>query len=228
MVSPNAFVQAAEEAGIIIDLGRWVLREACRQTREWIDMHIAPSFVAINLSALQFKTPGELEKDIDVALKDFRLPPQMLELELTETVLMGASRRNSETLHRLRDNGVRIAIDDFGTGYSSLDYLRRFHVDRVKIAQNFVADIETVPGVQAIVRAALGLARELGLGVIAEGIETHEQLELLKSWGCREGQGYYLARPLRAKDVAQLLRIRPGLDLGAAPSSPRRAAAPGQ
>ncbi len=228
LVSPGAFVKSAEDAGIIIDLGRWVLWEACRQTREWMDMQIAPGFVAINLSALQFKTPGELEKDIGIALANFRLPPQMLELELTETVLMDASRRNSETLHRLRNKGVRISIDDFGTGYSSLDYLRRFHVDRVKIAQNFVGDIETVPGVRAIVRAALGLARELGLGVIAEGIETQEQLDLLKSWGCREGQGYYLARPLRALDVAQLLRIRPGLDLSGEPPATGRAAAPGQ
>lgn len=213
LIGPQEFVLAAERAGIIIDLGRWALYEACRQTREWMDMQIAPGFVAINISALQFKTPGELEKDIASALVEFGVPPQKLELELTETVLMDATRRNNETLHRLRDRGVRIAIDDFGTGYSSLDYLRCFHVDRIKIAQNFIADIQTVPGVRAITRAALGLARELSLGVIAEGIETQEQLDLLKSWGCREGQGYYFARPLRADDVTRLLRARPGLDL---------------
>lgn len=222
LLRPHEFVPAAERAGHIIELGRWAVREACRQAREWIDASIAPDFVAINLSALQFKTPGQLEKDIAAALQEYRVPPQRLELELTETVLMDASRRSNETLLRLREQGVRVAIDDFGTGYSSLDYLRRFHVDRIKIAQNFVADIEKVPGVRAIVRAALGLARELGLGVIAEGIETQEQLELLKSWGCNEGQGYYFARPLRADDIAKLLRSRPSLDsVGDAPEKSR-------
>jgi EAL domain-containing protein (putative c-di-GMP-specific phosphodiesterase class I) len=210
LVAPGEFVAGAERAGLIIELGRWVMREACRQARAWLDMQVAPAFVAINLSALQFKTPEELEKDVAAALAEHALPAQMLEIELTETVLMGASRRNGETLHRLRDRGVRIAIDDFGTGYSSLDYLRCFRVDRIKIAQNFVADLERVQGDQAIVRAALGLARELGLGVIAEGIETGEQLALLKSWGCREGQGYYFARPMPAKDVELLLRNRIG------------------
>jgi diguanylate cyclase (GGDEF)-like protein/PAS domain S-box-containing protein len=213
LIGPHDFIVAAERAGLIIDLGRWVMREACRQTKIWMDMQVAPTFMAINISALQFKTPGELENDVAAVLAEFGLPPDKLELELTETVLMDASRRNSETLHRLRDRGVRIAIDDFGTGYSSLDYLRCFHVDRIKIAQNFVSDLETVQGNQAIVRAALGLARELGLKVVAEGIETREQLDLLKSWGCQEGQGYYFARPLSAEHVTQLLRNRPSLDM---------------
>lgn len=212
MIGPLEFIFAAERAGLIIDLGRWVMHESCRQAKIWLDMKIIPDFVAINLSALQFKTPGELESDVDAVLDEFDLPPRKLELELTETVLMDASRRNSEALHRLRARGVRIAIDDFGTGYSSLDYLRCFHVDRIKIAQNFVSDIETVQGNRAIVRAALGLARELGIKVVAEGIETREQLDILKSWGCREGQGYYFARPLPAKDVTQLLRNRIGVN----------------
>jgi diguanylate cyclase (GGDEF)-like protein/PAS domain S-box-containing protein len=210
LILPGEFVLAAERAGLIIELGLWVMREACRQARAWMDMQIAPAFVAINLSALQFKTPEQLERDIAGALAENRLPAQMLELELTETVLMQASRRNSETLLRLRHQGIRIAVDDFGTGYSSLDYLRCFHVDRIKIAQNFVSDLETVQGDRSIVRASLGLARELAIGVIAEGIETREQLVLLKSWGCREGQGYYFTRPLPAREVTELLRKRRG------------------
>jgi len=208
LTGPDEFIRAAERAGLIIELGRWVMREACRQARAWIDMQVDPGFVAINISALQFKTPHELEKDLASALAEARLPPNRLELELTETVLIDASHRHGETLQRLRDQGVRIAIDDFGTGYSSLDYLRRFPVDRIKIAQSFVSDLRTVQGNRAIVRAALGLARELDLGVVAEGIETADQLALLKSWGCREGQGYYFARPRPAEDVTALLRNR--------------------
>jgi len=122
----------------------------------------------------------------------------------------------------LRDRGVRIAIDDFGTGYSSLDYLRCFHVDRIKIAQVFVSDLVSVPSDQAIVRAALGLARELSLTVVAEGIETAEQLQLLKSWGCREGQGYFFSRPLPAEAMTQLLRTRLGLSGPATPQARQR------
>jgi EAL domain-containing protein (putative c-di-GMP-specific phosphodiesterase class I) len=142
----------------------------------------------------------------------------MLEIELTETVLMDASRRHGDTLHRLREKGVRIAIDDFGTGYSSLDYLRRFNVDRIKIAQNFVSDLETAMGDRAIVRAALGLARELGLEVLAEGIETRAQLLLLRSWGCREGQGYFFTPPLPVAEATELLRRGRGAFALGAPS----------
>lgn len=206
LVGPQEFVEAAEQAGLIIDLGRWVMDEACKQARAWMDAGLSPGVLAINISALQFRTAGELEKDVTRVQSKYALPPRMLELELTETVLMDASRRHGETLQRLRDRGVRISIDDFGMGYSSLDYLRCFPVDRVKIAQNFIADLEQGQGDRAIVRAALGLARELGLGVIAEGIETVGQLALLRSWGCREGQGFYFAVPQPAAQMTELLR----------------------
>jgi EAL domain-containing protein (putative c-di-GMP-specific phosphodiesterase class I) len=134
------------------------------------------------------------------------LPPQLLELELTETVLMDASREHGDILLRLRQAGVSIAIDDFGTGYSSLDYLHRFPANRIKIAQTFIRRLETMPGDVAIVKATIGLAREMGIMVIAEGVETREQFELLKGWGCGEVQGFYFARPLAAEDVAFLLR----------------------
>lgn len=211
LLEPKEFISVAETGGLIIELGRWVMRQACRQARVWMDMGIAPEFVAVNLSALQFRTPEELDKDITRALAEHQLPPGMLELELTETVLMQTSRRNSDCLQALRDKGIGIAIDDFGTGYSSLDYLRQFPAERIKIAQSFVADIETSHGNRTIVRAALGLARELGLAAVAEGIETHGQLMLLKSWGCREGQGYYFARPLPVDDATRLLRRGRGL-----------------
>jgi EAL domain-containing protein (putative c-di-GMP-specific phosphodiesterase class I) len=206
LIGPSEFVPVAEKAGLINLLGRWVLQEACRQAKTWMDMKIAPEFVAINISALQFKTPHELEKDIENVLAETGLPADRLECELTETVLMDASARHSDAVQGLRDRGIRISIDDFGTGYSSLDYLRRFPVDRIKLAQAFVIDIETDPGSGAIIRAALGLARELGLGVIAEGVETREQLELLTSWGCREAQGYYFAPAMPVQEVTEKLR----------------------
>jgi EAL domain-containing protein (putative c-di-GMP-specific phosphodiesterase class I) len=163
--------------------------------------------VAVNLSTIQFKTPLEFEKNIAALLAETGLPARLLELELTESVLMDVSRQHNDVLLRLRSRGHRIAIDDFGSGYSSLDYLRRYPVDRIKIAQNFIADIGKVAGNDAIVRAALGLARELKIQVVVEGVETAAQLELLKSWGGQIVQGFYFAKPLSVDDVTQLLRI---------------------
>jgi len=206
IVSPAEFIPAAEKNGLIVPLGRWVLHEACRQARAWREAGLRPVVMAVNLSALQFKTPKELERDIAAALAQNVMAPDLLELELTETVLMEASREHGDALARLRKLGVRLAIDDFGTGYSSLDYLRRFPADRIKIAQNFIRDLLVTPGDAAIVKATIGLARELDINVIAEGVETEEQLKLLRSWGCREAQGYYFARPVEADAAAELLR----------------------
>jgi EAL domain-containing protein (putative c-di-GMP-specific phosphodiesterase class I) len=160
----------------------------------------------VNVSALQFRAPVALEADIAAALAQTGLPPQLLELELTESVLMDPSRKHSDLLQRLRASGVTIAIDDFGTGYSSLDYLRRFPTNRIKIAQNFVTNLESTSGDAAIVRATIGLARELNMHVIAEGVETRAQCDLLRNWGCTEVQGFYFARPLAAEDAAAVLR----------------------
>ncbi len=234
LLGPCEFIPAAEKSGLIVPLGRWILRAACRQTREWIDLGIAPSFVAVNLSILQFKSTQDLEKDIAAAQAEFGLPPRMLELELTETVLMDATHHSSDVLERLRARGVRIAIDDFGTGYSSLEYLRRLSVDQIKIAQGFVADLDAEPSSGPIVKAALGLARELGLGVIAEGIETKAQLDLLRSWGCREAQGFYFAEPRPPQEITKLLRagrillpsprlaLSSPAEMGCAAAEPRR------
>ena len=183
-----------------------MLWEACQQARKWRDEGIAPDRMAVNLSALQFKTPLELEKDITAVLTATGLPPGMLELEITESVLMGASREHNDVLVRLRKAGIRLAIDDFGTGYSSLDYLRRFPMDRIKVAQNFVVDLGVKTGSAAVVKATIGLARELGIDVIAEGVETEEQLNLIQNWGCGEVQGYYYSRPLLPDMIAPLLR----------------------
>ncbi len=206
VLGPGVFIPASERSGLIAALGHWVLGEACRQAKAWLDAGIAPDVTAVNLSAVQFKRSVELEEDIATILAETGLPAEKLELELTETVLMAASREHIDVLDRLRLTGVKLAIDDFGVGYSSLDYLRRFPVDRIKIAQNFVEHIANVSGSAAIVRATIGLAQELSIKVIAEGVETSDQLELLKAWGCREAQGFYFARPLLPEDLAPLLR----------------------
>src|SRR5262249_21815791 len=153
------------------------------------------------ISALQLRTPLDLERDVAKALRETGLPPHMLELELTESALMETSREHNDTLLRLRQSGIRLAIDDFGTGYSSLDYLRRFPVDRIKVAQEFVIDLTSDPGNAAIVKAAIGLARELGLNVIAEGVETVEQKNFLQALGCGAAQGYFFAKPQAAEVV---------------------------
>lgn len=210
MISPVEFIPAAEANGLIVALGRWVLWEACRQAGEWREAGIAPGVMAVNLSTLQFKSPLELEKDVFGALAAAGLSPGMLELEITESLLMFKAQANNELLVRLRATGVRLAIDDFGTGFSSLDYLRQFPVDRIKIAQNFVLELgtgaATVAGSAAVVKATIGLARELEIEVIAEGVETAEQLRLVTSWGCHEVQGFLFAPPLRAEDLEPLLR----------------------
>jgi diguanylate cyclase (GGDEF)-like protein/PAS domain S-box-containing protein len=212
VLGPGKFIPEAERTGLIVPLGRWVLREACQQARRWADANILPPKIAINISGVQFKLPFELEMDIAASVAEAGLSPKVLELELTESVLMGVTRDHSDLLLRLRNEGYHIAIDDFGSGYSSLDYLRRYPVDRIKIAQKFISEIGIESGSDAIVRAALGLARELNLDVIVEGVETAAQLALLREWGARTIQGYYYSRPLPVAEVTRMLgigRIRP-------------------
>lgn len=220
---PGEFLPAAERSGLIVMLGNWVLRAACQQARQWLEAGVALPPLAINVSALQFKAPRELEKEIEAALTETGLPPESLEIEMTETALIGTSSAHDNVVERLRGRGLRIAIDDFGTGYSSLLYLRRFPVDRIKIAQEFVKDIGIEPNDTAIVKAAIGLARELGIGVLAEGVETPDQVRLLHKWGCRQAQGFYFAAPMAAEDVLPLLRSGSVMHwLAAAASAPGR------
>ena len=206
ILSPAEFISVAEKTGLIVALDLWVMGEACRQGKAWLDAGVAPITISVNVSGAQFKRALEMERDVAAVLARSGLPAKLLELELTETVLMETSREHNEVLARLRQSGIRLAIDDFGTGYSSLDYLRRYPVNRVKIAQDFVRHITVDSDSAAIVRVTIGLARELGMVAIAEGVETVEQLDLLKAWGCREAQGFYFARPLGPEDVFLLLR----------------------
>jgi diguanylate cyclase (GGDEF)-like protein/PAS domain S-box-containing protein len=206
VLKPDLFIRTAEDSGLIRPLSRWVLREACRQAVAWRHAGGSPVRLSINLSGGLFKMAAELGDDIDSVLRESGFPAASLEIELTETILMRASIENSGLLERLRGRGIRVAIDDFGTGYSSLDYLRRFPVDRIKIAQDFVAHIADSQGSAAIVKTTITLARELGIEVIAEGVESDEQLRLLEAWGCAHAQGYRFARPLSATAVLPLLR----------------------
>lgn len=206
VLGPGAFIPQAEENGLIVPLGQWVIRSVCGQIKDWLDTGITLPTVAINLSAVQFKRGANLEREIASTLEEFGVPASLLELELTESVLMEASHKRNDLLIRLRQAGHRIAIDDFGSGYSSLDYLRRYPADRIKIAQSFTADIGNSLGADVIVRAALNLARELGMEVVVEGVETATQLELLRGWGSVVVQGYYFARPLQVADITPMLR----------------------
>jgi diguanylate cyclase (GGDEF)-like protein/PAS domain S-box-containing protein len=215
VLGPDRFIPLAEQIGIIAKIGHWVLWSACRQAKLWCDAGIAPLRTGVNASALEFRSPIALETDIAAALAQTGLPPQRLELELTESALMEVSREHSSVIQRIRATGVSVAIDDFGTGYSSLEYLGGFPIDRIKIPQNFVFHLETAPRNAAIIRATIGLAKELDVAVIAEGVETRKQLDLLKGWGCGEIQGFYFSKPVGVEEVGALLRagiIHPPID----------------
>jgi diguanylate cyclase (GGDEF)-like protein/PAS domain S-box-containing protein len=212
LLDPSQFIAVAEQNGLISALGHWVLGETCRQLRRWLDDGIAVARMAVNLSALQFKASELLERDIAAVIAGSRITPDRIEFELTESVFMESSRELDDMLGRLRDQGFRLSIDDFGTGYSSLAYLRRLPVDRIKLAQEFIRDVPMDPGASTIVKAAIAIAREFGLTVIAEGVETEEQLALLKAWGCHEVQGYLYSPPRTPDDLRALLlagEIRP-------------------
>jgi EAL domain-containing protein (putative c-di-GMP-specific phosphodiesterase class I) len=188
------------------------LREACRQGREWIDAGIVPGTIAVNLSTTQFKAPLELEQIVFSALVESQLPTHFLELEITENTFIGLSSQHEEVIQRLRREGVSFSLDDFGTGYSSLSYLRRFSVDRIKIAREFISGLTTSTEAASIVKLILGLSRDFGSRVIAEGVETPEQLSLLQDWECPEVQGFYFAPHMSPEAVVPLLStgtIRP-------------------
>ncbi|PWK13041.1 bifunctional diguanylate cyclase/phosphodiesterase [Tumebacillus permanentifrigoris] len=194
MLSPAKFIPLAEETGLIIPLGDWVLREACRQLKVWHERGHHALKIAVNLSTRQFQQK-DIVKDILHALAETGVEPAFLELELTESMVMQAPEEARETLERLKEIGVQLSIDDFGTGYSSLSYLRSFPVDKLKIAREFIHDIPDRDG-EKIVNAVIQLAHSLQLQVIAEGVERQEQVEMLKRAGCDEVQGYLFCRPI--------------------------------
>jgi diguanylate cyclase (GGDEF)-like protein len=204
MVMPMRFIPAAEESGLIIPLGAWVMHEACRQAAAWRRAGLPPLVMAVNLSAVQFRR-GDVEQTVLAVLEAAGLPPEWLELELTESILIHESEGALATVRRLKQQGVRFSIDDFGTGYSSLSYLKRFEIDKLKIDRSFVRDLAVDPDDAAIVRAIIQMARSLGLSTIAEGVETDEMLSRLRAFGCDEAQGYYFARPMPVQDFERYL-----------------------
>jgi EAL domain-containing protein (putative c-di-GMP-specific phosphodiesterase class I) len=205
LISPGRFMPFAEETGLILPIGAWVLERACWQNREWQSAGLPALRMSVNISALQFRQPGFAET-VRHALLVSGLDARYLELEVTESVIMHDAERVTAALAELKRMGLELAIDDFGTGYSSLSYLKRFPIDRLKIDQSFVRDIPSDGEDAAIISAIIGLTRNLGLRTIAEGVETNEQLEFLREQGCDEVQGYLLSRPLTPEACAQLLR----------------------
>lgn len=210
MVPPVRFVGVAEETGLIVQIGAWVMRTACAQNKAWQDAGFPRLRVAVNLSARQFGAP-DLLHSLESALSDTGLDPACLEIELTESLFMSDVTPAVELLHRMKALGVNLSIDDFGTGYSSFSYLSRFPIDVLKIDRSFVADITHDANDAAIVTSIIALAHNLKLAVIAEGVETREQLDYLRSRGCDEMQGYYFSKPLPAHEFEQLLRQRRAL-----------------
>jgi EAL domain-containing protein (putative c-di-GMP-specific phosphodiesterase class I) len=205
LVPPNDFIPLAEERGLIVPLGRWVLEEACRQTAAWQAQGLSVVPVAVNVSARQFNG-GTLLDDVRQTLQRHSLDPALLDLELTESTLMTDPQRASESLLQLKELGVRLSIDDFGTGYSSLAYLKRFSAQTVKIDRSFIRSLPQDDSDRAIVTAVVTLAHGLGLGVVAEGVETIPQLDFLRSVGCDEIQGFLFGRPTPAADAELCLR----------------------
>jgi diguanylate cyclase (GGDEF)-like protein len=207
MVSPGFFIPLAEETGLIVPIGRWVLFEACRQARAWQQRFGLPLRIAVNLSAVQLGR-RELVDDVTAALAETGLPPDTLELEVTESVSVKRIPHLIESLEALRSLGCQIAIDDFGTGQASLDYIRRFPADRIKIDQVFVRNIGVDPDDEAIVRATIGMAHSLGRHVVAEGVEYEQHAAFLREQGCDELQGFLFCRPLPVEALEELLAER--------------------
>jgi EAL domain-containing protein (putative c-di-GMP-specific phosphodiesterase class I) len=201
---PDEFIPFAEETGLAIPLGEWVLTEAVCRAKVWIDGGLPPLRMAVNLSARQLQD----EKLVDMVssvLKGCGLPAEQLQLEITEGAMMESVDSAIRIVNDLRHLGVGVAVDDFGTGYSSLSYLKRFPIDTVKIDRSFVRDLTIDPSDAAIVTTILAMARSLGLDVVAEGVETRPQLEFLREHGCHEFQGYLLSRPIRADEYEKLV-----------------------
>ena len=206
VVPPMNFIPIAEECGVIVPIGRWVMREACRQARVWQDAGLPPVRLAINISAVELGAK-DFVAGVREILLETGIDPCFLEFELTETFLMQDSKSTAVVLRALKGMGVHLALDDFGTGYSSLSYLRRFPIDTLKIDRSFVRDLTSDADDASIVSAVISMGKSLHLRVVAEGVETQEQLAFLKDKQCPDGQGYYFGRPVPAADFARLLRL---------------------
>ena len=205
-ISPGQFIPLAEETGLIVPMGYWVLREACSQMQRWREAGTLDGVIAVNLSPIQFRS-GDLVDQVGRILAETGLPPGQLELEITEGALVEDAAAAAETLAALKRLGLRLSIDDFGTGYSSLGYLKRFPIDKLKIDQGFVRGLPDDPADIEIVNAIIGLAESLHIDVLAEGIETEAQAAFLLGHGCRCGQGYLFGRPVPAEALAVQCRV---------------------
>lgn len=199
LIPPAKFIPIAEETGLIIPIGEWVLNEACKQHGAWLKQGLPPFRIAINVSAVQFRQQ-DLYSSFKKIIEDNETDPQYIEIELTESVVMANPQQAVETLKKLKALGIKLAIDDFGTGHSSLSYLTRFPIDRIKIDQSFIRNIQNFPSNEAIVRAIIAMGGGLGLELIAEGVETLDELECIKNHQCQEVQGYHFSRPIPAHE----------------------------
>ena len=204
LVPPGRFIGVAEDTGLIVPLGVWVLRDACRRAAMW-PQHIG---IAVNVSTVQLRQAGFCQAVIDI-IRETGIAPSRLELEITESVFLHDTAETMTTLLRLREIGIKLAMDDFGTGYSSLGYLQKFRFDKIKIDRTFIARLGQERNADAIVRAVVGLTEALGIRAIAEGVETIAQAECLRAHGCSEAQGYLYSRPVTAQAFEALLREGP-------------------
>ena len=207
MVSPAKFIPIAEESGLILSIGEWVLNQACMQAKLWHDENLPIGWVAVNISGVQVRRSGIVDV-VNKALNDSGLPAHKLELELTESFIMGQAEHSIDILNKLKQLGVSMSIDDFGTGYSSLSYLQRLPIDRLKIDQSFLVDVPQNENNAVIVRAIIALGQSLQLPIIAEGVETVEQQMFLNSTGCELAQGYLYSKPISATEFSAWLRKR--------------------
>jgi len=225
MLSPMQFIPLAEETGLIVPIGRWVLKQACAQNMAWQRLGLGPVTMAVNLSPRQF-SDQHLLRDIDEALAASRMSPELLQLEITESMVMHNVSRAVKVLNAIRSRGIRLAIDDFGTGYSSMSLMKQFPIDTIKIDRSFVRDLPRDSEDRAIARAIIGMGKALGMTVVAEGVETTEQRGFLRDHACDEMQGFLFSMPLPAERLADLLML-PAL-LAAPPLQPVAEAAPEQ
>src|ERR1022692_580130 len=207
LVPPDRFIRIAENCGLIVPIGEWVLRTACSQARKWQEDGLPPVRVAVNVSAVQFRRQGFCEQ-VRTVLRETGLAPQCLELELTESLLLADAEVTLSVILELKGMGLTLAIDDFGTGYSSFSYLKQFRVSRLKIDRSFIRDVAVNPDDAAITAAIISMAKTLHLKVIAEGVENEAQMSFLRTHRCDEIQGYYFSKPLMVDKVADKLRSR--------------------
>jgi EAL domain-containing protein (putative c-di-GMP-specific phosphodiesterase class I) len=224
VIGPSSFIPLAEETGLMIPLGEWVIRETCRKAAAWQLDNGSQIRLAVNLSATQFRHQNLVEV-IRSALAAENLDARCLEIELTESAVMTNPEESVGVLKQLRKMGVTVAVDDFGTGYSSLSYLRRFPIDKLKIDRSFVRDLATSRTDESIVRAIISLAHSVGLQVVAEGVETEEQLRCVRALGCDQWQGYYCCEPQPAELFGEMLLDQAGTRIGLATGMPRAARA---